>query len=226
VALSLQDAKDHIDRVLGQYRGVTGSAPAPGLLPAAITSGKLYEAWVLCEVLDRLHNTEGYHVRLKNSAKVVLKTSGGPINRAYPYFELTRASRPPLEVWTDVQFRSLSHNGRGSPLPLQKGDHHELDVVVVPAATNGRPTHSEVILGVECKNTGYTKDLLRSVLGVRRELSLLTDPKATRFSTWPRALVPADPPSCLSVYSTDPAIAAYSSPGAFFGIDFVHLPMP
>jgi len=75
---------------------------------------------------------------------------------------------------------------------------------------------------VECKNTGYTKDLLKSILGIRRELSLLRDDQRTRFSKWPRRLVPADPPSCLLVYSTDSAVLDYASPGEVFGIDFVH----
>jgi hypothetical protein len=104
----------------------------------------------------------------------------------------------------------------------QRGDFHELDIVVVDPGISGRPTHKNIWLGVECKNTGYTKDLLKSILGIRRELSLLAGNQRTHFSKWPRSSVPADPPSCLVVYSTDPAVLHYASPGEIFGIDFVH----
>jgi hypothetical protein len=83
------------------------------------------------------------------------------------------------------------------------------------------------LLGVECKNTGYSKDLLRSILGVRRELSYITDrPRPTAFAQWPHATVHANPPSCLLVYSTDPKVKSYASPGDVFEIDFFHYPPP
>ena len=86
----------------------------------------------------------------------------------------------------------------------------------------GRPRHDSVWLGVECKNTGYQKGLLKEILGIRRELSLLSDNRSTKFSSWPRSLVPADPASCLLVYSTDADVMDYSAPGTVFGIDFVY----
>src|SRR5207248_2691578 len=126
----------------------------------------------------------------------------------------------------DVEFVAMSYARRAQGASLSRGDYHELDIVVVPAGIGGRPAHDELWLGVECKNTGYTKDLLRSILGVRRELSLLSHPRATRFSTWPRTAVPADPASCLLVYSSDAAVSSFADPGEVFGIDFVHLPLP
>jgi hypothetical protein len=76
---------------------------------------------------------------------------------------------------------------------------------------------------VECKNTEYTKSLLKEILGVRRELSLLQGAELrTRFSKWPRQTVPAKPASCLTVYATHPVVLEYARPGSVFGIDFYH----
>jgi hypothetical protein len=81
------------------------------------------------------------------------------------------------------------------------------------------------MLGVECKNRGYTKSLLKEILGVRRELSLLTDVSvSTQFNTWPEAAIRADPPSCLLVYSSDNAVKYYKSPGDLFSIRFEYDP--
>ncbi len=216
--------KTRIDGILSQYQMTVGAAPS--VLSATLTSGKLYEAWVVCSVLDRLRFAEGYDVVLRQSTKVTLKSAPGPINRSYPYFELTASGRQSIEVWTDVEFMALSHGRRGATGRPLLGDYHELDVVAVGAGTTGRPRNDEVLLGVECKNTGYSKDLLRAILGVRRELSLLGHPIKTQFRTWPRPTVPADPPSCLLVYSTDSTVLAYAAPGDVFGIDFIHEPLP
>jgi hypothetical protein len=89
-----------------------------------------------------------------------------------------------------------------------------------------RPRHDQVEIGVECKDTGDQKQLLRGILGVRRELSLLRDDIATGFVRWPRTVVPADPPSCLLVYSSDRKVLDYTEPGRVFGVDFHHLPPP
>lgn len=221
MALDLQAAKERIDGLLSEYRRLS-TEPSTSLLPAALTTGKVYEAWVLCMVLERLHMEEGYLVVLKRSSKIALKSSPGPINRHYPYFELTRSGSE-LELWTDVEFRAMSS---GWPrAPLDASGHHELDLIVVPPLTQGRPRHQDVLLGVECKNTAYSKALFREILGVRRELSLLRGPLPTAFDRWPRAQVPADPPSCLLVYSTDPAVQTFQAAAGFFGIDMYFEPL-
>jgi hypothetical protein len=203
--MNIDQVKAEIDTLLGRYRARKAAQVAkPSLLPDEITSGKLYEAWVLCDVLGNLQTLEGYDVVLREATKVVLKTAGGPINRSYPHFSATAAGRMSIEIWTDIFFLTLSHYRRGAPSPPRDGDFHELDVVVVPAGTWGLPRHDEVLVGVECKNvSGYEKELLRGILGVRRELSYLQDLKPTSFRRWPRSEVVADPASCLLVYSTD-----------------------
>jgi hypothetical protein len=105
--LTLEQARSMIDATLDAYRTAT-HAGGPSLLPAALTAGKVYEAWVLCSVLDHLGNDEGYAVVLRGSTRVTLKSAPGPINRSYPYFELSHPNLQSIEVWTDVEFLTLT----------------------------------------------------------------------------------------------------------------------
>jgi hypothetical protein len=226
VALSYEQVRERIDTIFAGYRNALGAAP-PSILPEAATAGKTYEAWVLCRVLEHLHKHESYEITLRRSTTIRLKSSPGPINRNYAHFSLTRPGEEPLEVWTDVEFLSLSAGCREvKPLAAQPCDYHELDIVVVPAGIAGRPDTQQVRIGVECKNLAYDKGMLRSLLGVRRELSLLAGPTATGFHAWPRTYVPAEPPSCLLAYGSDEAILNYAAPGELFGVDFVFKPLP
>lgn len=217
--MTLDQAKTKIDSILAQYASVAKPA---SLIAPSFTSGKMYEAWVLGHALQRLEIDEGYSVRLVGGSKVHLKSSPGPINRNYPRFELLVGSQPRLEVWTDIEFATLSHSllGHvGTPGPAHR---HELDVVVVPYGTTGYPSHDEVLVGIECKNTTFDKGMSRAALGVRRELSYLRQPMATGFTVWPTSAVPAHPPSVLMVFSTDPGVLAYNASGAAFGVVYVH----
>jgi len=192
-----------------------------GLMPASLTAGKLYEAYSLALVCAELKSKEACTLTLVGSSKITLKSSPGPINSKYPHIKVEKNGVHFANIWTDIEFVSLS--ACTTPKAhLNKGDYHEMDIVLVPSSVLGRPQHNEILIAVESKNTGYQKNLLREILGVRRELSYLVDPISTVFKTWPNAQVPADPPSCLLVYSTDPAIHKYSSPGNFFGINFYH----
>jgi hypothetical protein len=103
---------------------------------------------------------------------------------------------------------------------------HELDIVIVKDGVSDYPGHDDVVLGIECKNTGFEKVMARAALGVRRELSLLQRDRPTAFNSWPTSTVPADPPSVLLVYSTDASVNAYNEAGCKFGVDFRYEPMP
>ena len=222
MTLSVQDAKNQIDAIFDTFRSAV--SPGPSLIPHGITAGKLYEAWVLCDVLAHLRDVEGCQIELSEGTSVVLKGSPGPINPAYPYFRVEHPRLGTLGLWTDVEFTTLSYDqSRG---PLTRGDYHELDLVLVPDGAVGRPAFTEIRLGVECKNTHFGKDLLRAALGVRRELSLLSEEQGTGFARWPTPEVPASPPSCFSVYSTGVAPGDFMSPATVFGVSFVHLALP
>lgn len=213
--------KRRIENAIRRF-ATASSTKAFGLVPQSLTSGKLYEAHVLSIVLEKLATQEQFKITLLNSNFIPLKSAPGPVNRKYPYFQLRRNGRTVAELWTDVEFTALSFSQRSGGTALQRGDYHELDLLVTDTGVTGRPSHSQIWLGVECKNTGYTKSLLKEILGIRRELSLLQNPRSTRFSKWPRSQVPAEPNSCLVVFSTDQAVSSYQSPGEVFGIDFIH----
>jgi hypothetical protein len=200
------------------------SAGLGRLVPPAISQGKLYEAYVVAKIVENLTVENGYQLLLVGGQKFYLKSAGGPINPAYPRIQLNQNGACVAELWTDVEFLSLSYCIRNFG-QVTKGDYHELYVLVVEVGTTGRPRPEDVWLGVECKNTGYEKTLLKQILGIRRELSLLQTPAPTRFPKWPRKMVPASPPSCLVVYSTDSSVTEYAAPGAIFGIDFFYEPM-
>lgn len=226
MALTLAEAKQKIDAILSSYAAVTSPTPA-SLLSSTLTAGKVYEAWVLGIILEGLRVNEGYEVELIASSKVVLKSAPGPINRNYAHFSLTKPGKASLEVWTDVEFVTLSHKMQmaGGTGPISSCHYHELDIIAVPAGTKGRPRNYEVLMGVECKHTSFQKQMARAALGVRRELSLLSPPQPTAFDMWPRSEVSANPPSVLMVLSTDPAVEAFSEAGQPFGVDFIHAEM-
>jgi hypothetical protein len=222
--MTAAEAKRRISRAFGKAFG-PGAAQAGGLLALGDVLGKLYEAYVLAAIARDLRTKEGLTATLSTGTKLCLKTGGGPINRTYPHIDIQYQGTTVAELWTDVFVTTMSWARRGRPTPCQACDYHELDVVMVPPDTTGLAAHDCVLIAVECKATSYEKHLLRQILGVRRELSLLRDGVATSFCSWPRAYVPALPPSCLMVYSTDPAVSQWGPAGDAFGIDFVHCPI-
>jgi hypothetical protein len=206
-----------------KYTGAT-STTAVSLIPNDIKAGKLYEAHVLGCIARDLTTKEGLELVLVQGSKIVLKGSPGPINSAYPHIEVRRSGIYIADLWTDVEVSTLSFARSGLSTPAL-GHYHELDIVMVDATTSGRPRPDQLWLGVECKHTPYDKALLRQILGVRRELSLLQDAQQSRFSKWPVSTVPAEPPSCLIVYSSSNAVLNYTHPGEVFGIRFIYEPL-
>jgi hypothetical protein len=225
--MNKRQVKSRITQLFRRHFG-TPKARLNSLLPKSITAGKLYEAYILGVVARDLTTKEGLRLRLVNGRKIALKSSPGPINTGYPHIRVFRHNTHVANLWTDVEFTSLSFSlaGGGRHARPNHGQYHELDIVMTPALASGRPAAEEIWLGVECKNTGYSKSLLREILGVRRELSYFSGPVPSNFNNWPRAHVPARPPSCLLVYSTDSQVTVYSSPGETFGIEFLHVPLP
>jgi hypothetical protein len=207
------------------HKGISAKqSELASIIPKTLTAGKAYEAYVLGIVCERLRVDEGYTLRLVGGTKVALKSSPGPINTSFPHIEVFKNNGHIANIWTDVEFTAYSAF-QSRKKSLSFGDYHEMDLAMVVPNAASRPTPDQVLLTVECKNTGYQKSLLREILGIRRELSLLSWPASTFFSTWPRSIVPADPPSCIVVFSTDHNVLSYGAPGATFGIDFFHEPM-
>jgi hypothetical protein len=219
---TLQQAKNRVDGIFNRY--VSGM-PSVSLIPPRAVAGKVYEALVLCYLAENLVQRERYRLRLVGGGRLYLKTAPGPINLSYPHFEAFRGPVHIANVFTDVEFATLSCRLARKPAPTTSGDYHELDIVVVEPAAHGRPWPDELWLGIECKHTVYAKNLLREALGLRRELSLLAPPRPTNFTVWPQTVVPADPPVCLMTCSSDARVKNFSAPGSIFGIDFCHVPI-
>lgn len=224
--ISRADAIRDIKRILTKYVSNVVSTTYGALVPTALADGKFYEAFVLSKVIEKLHDEEGYTVKLVGGSIIKLRGKGGKLDRNYPYFELSKGGIVEAELWTDVYFLSLSYSKSGRPTP-NKGDYHELDIVISePGLSEGECIpHDKILLGVECKHTHYQKHFLREILGVRRELSLRKGRHSTHFTNWPSTHVPADPPSCLMVYCSDRNVREYESPEDFFGINFEHAPI-
>lgn len=222
--MTSQELKDKISTAFEKHLGIQASQ-AQALLPTKDAAGKVYEAYVFSLFARDLVMREGCTLRLNSGSKIQFKSSPGPINPSYPHVRVTRGNVRLGDIWTDVEFASYSYWQSGMSTPPTPGQFHELDLLLTVPNSTGRPTPDKILIGVECKDTIYRKSLLREILGVRRELSLLQPAKSTSFRFWPRATVPADPPSCLLVYASSPRINNYDSPGELFGIDFFYEPI-
>lgn len=222
--MNRRDVERRITSMLRNYASAS-RARARALVPPALTAGKLYEVYVLGLIARELSRKESLTLVLAGGSYVAFKSAPGPINRRYPWIEVHDRSSHVADLWTDVEFLSMSYFRSARSTGPSYGDYHELDILITDRSLSGRPTPEQIWLGAECKNTGYTKSLLKEILGIRRELSLLQDPQSTRFRTWPRRSVPARPAACLVVYSTDSTVLDYAAPGTVFGIDFFHEPL-
>jgi hypothetical protein len=151
--------QSELRNIFSRHLGIS-SATTKGLVPQTLPTGKLYEAYVLGRVVEQLATREGYSLYLVGGTKIQLKTSGGPINRNYPRIELRRYGACVAELWTDIQFLSLSYCN-ASPRTITKGDFHELDILIVDAGANGYPRFDQVWLGLNAK----TRDIKRGCSG-------------------------------------------------------------
>ena len=132
------------DKITAIFQSLFPSAkPAElDLVPQSLTDGKLYEAYVLSAVSEKLVADEGFALTLVNGSNLQLKSSPGPINRRYPHIEASRAGSRTAEIWTDIEYLTLSYSKSGRTTP-RKSDYHELDIVMVDLGLAGRPSHDK-----------------------------------------------------------------------------------
>lgn len=202
-----------IANVIGDIHRVFNSTlgPASGLQAtlSGMVASKLYEVRVLAELLGKLR-AAGYLLSAVNGT-YGLKASPGPINPIYAHINVRLRGVHVANIWTDVEFVGLSsHLLAKRSLPLKRGEYHELDVLICDPTAVGRPRSNQVYVGVEAKHWAHIpKKLLREVLGVRRELSMV-DPTGRGGHINPnlaitslKRLTGANPPSHLVfAYST------------------------
>ena len=189
--------------------------------------GKIYEAWTLVTILENLQMQEGVRVTVHGGSTMRFRASHGPIDKRFTWLECRSATQS-FEIWTDIEVLSLSHNRRpGTQTRPVDGDKHELDIVAVIPGITGHPRHDEILWGIECKHTTFSKAFHRSMLGMRRELSMYRGlPQPTSFITYPAADVESDPPSVLTAFSTDPTVIRFQPAGDAWDITYAYLPMP
>lgn len=234
--VGLDTAKRLIEGIFESYRHADDKDISLTLPESVLKerTGKLYEAYVLAFTVDQLREKEGFEATIVTTKGALnLRQARGPIDYSYSYFKLQRGDTW-LEIWTDVEFLTLSYHLRSPQSGLRRkpgrADRHELDIVVVEAneAEGARryPEHHGVVIGIECKDVDKFQRLFaRAALGVRRELSYLRSSTKTPFEQWPLSSVPASPSSILQVYSTDARVEDYAKMGEVFGIQFLYLPI-
>jgi hypothetical protein len=215
-------AIDEIKRVFRRFRRLTRKEDR---WLQKVTIGKVYELYCLSKTLGELRNTYGYQVQFRGRS-IRFQASPGAINRSMPHFSiLDNHGRVYFELFTDVEFITLGHNLSTSAADLSA--HHEIDLLVVDAGASGRPSHDQVVLGVECKaHVVFKKSIVKEVLGMRREMSMLKPPSRSQLAqSAPSGRfvdVPADPASEYWLACADQRVMQYARSPFMFGISFLH----
>lgn len=214
--MKLSEAKKRVEDFFDNH----GQDVRPSLL--SIGKGKVYELYCLARTVEFLHGLPGVSIRLQGSA-VDFKSSPGMIDRNRSYF-VVNGMGSELELHTDIEVRTLSSSLAGGV--RGPSSYHEIDVVLLAGAQHRqRPSHNQVILGVECKaQANFKKDIVRQVLGVRRELSFYRGrPGASLLRGQGRQHdVNAVPPSEYWLAFVDPKGMGYRFGPQRFGIEFKH----
>jgi hypothetical protein len=211
-------AQKSIASVFNTYKGIRKSHLN---VLKALSSGKLYELYVLGRILEELRH-RGFKITFVGTT-IQFKSAPGKIEPTSPHFEVFApgSTAPDFRVFTDIEFKTYgsrpTHNVGAS-------SYHEIDIAVVTADASDRPRYDQIALGVECKAFAkFRKSIVKEALGIRRELSLLSGMQASILSRFPgvqQELVPANPPSEYWLAHLDPAGTGYQASPSSFGIRF------
>lgn len=207
-----------IQAIFGAYKSVSGRATAR---LRKLRKGKLYELWVLAQVVQDLH-ARGFKL-VFNGRTLKFKAGPGQVNPSDGHFEILAPDGTRLWMFVDIEFQSL---GSSKTHVSDYSRLHELDIVVL-LSTSPNPPHDDIALGVECKCVAkFQKHLIKEALGVRRELSYfrnsVQESILTQLGGSPVA-VRARPPSEFWLAYIDPKGDQYDESPAAFGISLRHL---
>jgi len=206
-----------------------GRHTASSLVRSARMQDKAYELSAMLSLIGSIKHVQPRLVfRLNGGTNIAFKTGGGPIVRgATSHIEIFDGALIVGEIWTDVECLAISAGpGAKSLRGNLYGKCHELDVVVVRPGTRDRPLPKEILIGAEAKNRPFNKQLLKQLLGVRREM-MMRAPRGTRCSpwfVWWDRMLPANPASGLVAYCSSPLIDRYKDPADYWGIRMEHVP--
>ncbi|SCX34503.1 hypothetical protein [Agrobacterium rosae] len=209
-----------IQSIFASYRA---AQPGDLTLLQGLTDGKLYELFVLSDIVSKLY-ARGFDIGFVGIS-LKFKASPGMVKLTDPHFEVKNRSTGCVlfRIFVDIEFQTL---GRSLGGLADNSQYHEIDIVVT-TATAGYPRHDEIALGIECKCVAnFKKSILKEALGVRRELSyyagglrdsILTQAGGTSVK------VSAEPASEFILVYIDPAGSNYKESPGRFSIDLVHL---
>ena len=213
------EAEKAIKALFAQYK--TQITATDDHVLKALADGKLYELFVLAEVVERL-TARGCRLTFQGTT---LKFKGGPgmLKTSDPHFTVHAPNGVLLWLFVDIEFDTF---GQQKMSATDHSRRHEIDIVLVDQHA-GFPTFQNIWLGVECKAVAnFGKDIVKEALGVRRELSLLIHDHPSRLSQaggTPSVDVPAAPASEFWLAFIDPKGLNYTESPAAFGISFHHL---
>ena len=222
-----QPAPPDLVKAVGKLFDIAAKAPAPMQLQA-MTRDKLFEMLVLARLLRAFRRAYPMgaikHVPPSKAGKaselVVASKPALADRRRFSHFDLFDDAGELLgEAWTSVEFESLSwdRNG-GAPGKAPREARHELDVCVLEPGAGERPSHSQLVVGISCKDVRKsTKENVREALGLRRETAFLQGSKPS-LAPWLVPLVPAEPSSPILLVSSDVGVRRYSSPVDAVGV--------
>lgn len=208
---------------------IASTASTPSQLQA-MSRDKLFEMLVMTRVLRafRRAHPKGTitHVPPKNGSTHNIVVACKPAladRKRFSHFDLfDDAGHPAGEVWTSVEFESLSwHVGGGLPGLAPRKARHELDVCVLAPGTGARPSHDDILAGISCKDVlTATKENVREALGLRRETAFFNGPfpNPVPWLTPTVPDVPANPPSPILLASSDLKVRSYASPVDAMGV--------
>ena len=167
--MELEDAKNAVAQFFRRH----GQRVKPSSLGNA--KGKVYELYCLAQTVDFLSQTCGAAIHVKGKS-LDFMASPGLIDLNRSWIQISKGNRT-FGLFTDIQVQTLSSKLGGGNVS-DRSAHHEIDLVLVRYPQDGqRPTHRQIVLGVECKSHAlFKKEFVRQVLGVRRELSIYVGP--------------------------------------------------
>jgi hypothetical protein len=200
------------------------------LLTSAKLQDKAYELGALIEVMAKLKKFRpSLDFTLEQGLSLVFRAKGGPIQRTqWPYIRIDDGGVTVGELWVDIECLAISAGPGAKTLTgYLYGKCHELDIVLVVPDTDGRPLPDEIFLGVEAKHREFNKALLKELLGVRREMTMRSEPfayPAPQWFVWWASELPAFPPSGLVAFCSSATVLNYAAPADFWGISMEHLP--
>ena len=213
-------AEGRIRSVFKSY-GATSSTTIAKL--RALSDGKVFELWVLSKLLEEIKGL-GYTITYSHpGSPLFLKGAPGMLRQAQPHFDVRTAPSRQIrwQVFLSVEFRTLGASMFGA---TGLSSYHEIDVGVFRRVQpDGRPPHDDVVLAIECKAVGKSnKNIVRSALGLRRELSFLSGPLPSAFD--PSQPVHADPPSVVRLVCAYCWIDNYRESPSVYSVDLSHSP--